>query len=154
MVPVISHSEPLTAYTNNSLTDFSLNDTEHNQHSLADYRGKVVLINIWASWCHPCIEEIPALQQLKQHFSSRAFEILLVNANEPESRVRQFTHAAKIRLPVLIDKDNTAFDEWGVTILPTSFLVDSKGKVRYQARGNPGWDQADTLKIIEQMMLE
>ncbi len=153
------HSDDLEPYSDNSFSGFELRDLKAKKHSLTDYLGKVVLINFWASWCPPCIEEIPELKALNRHFknpdsSRHEFEVILVNVGEEKNKVSRFSRAAKIQLPVLLDPDNQAFDDWGINILPTSFLVDHTGKVRYIVRGNPGWAQRKTLKIIEQLLID
>lgn len=133
---------------------FSLPDFNGETHTLPDYYGKVVLINFWATWCPPCIYEMPELMRLKQQLADKPFEILAINVAEKKYRVRKFTKATKLTLPVLLDTSNEAFDDWGVVTLPTSFLVDARGKTRYRIRGNPGWEDERTLEMIEGLIDE
>jgi thiol-disulfide isomerase/thioredoxin len=134
--------------------NFSLPDLTDNLHSLPDYRGKVVLVNFWASWCPPCIYEMPELTRLKAKLADRPFEILAINVGEKKYRVRKFTKVINFDLPVLLDTSNDTFNDWGVKTLPTSFLVDADGRIRYQVRGNPGWVTETTLSLIETMINE
>jgi len=121
---------------------------------LADFRGKVVLVNFWASWCMPCVQEMPELTELRQHLAAQPFEILAVNVGEHENRVKHFAKRTKLNLPVLMDSSSTVFNEWKIEIMPTSFLIDASGRVRYRARGNPGWDNEKTLSVIESLIKE
>jgi thiol-disulfide isomerase/thioredoxin len=134
--------------------DFSLPDLKDKPHSLPDYRGKVVLVNFWASWCPPCIYEMPELTRLKAKLVDRPFEILAINVGEKKYKVMKFAKVINLDLPVLLDTSNDAFNQWGVKTLPTSFLVDADGRIRYQVRGNPGWEEETTLTLIETLMGE
>lgn len=136
------------------LDEFNLPDFKDNRHSLSDYKGKVVLINFWASWCPPCITEMPELTRLKKQFTGQPFEILAINVGEKKYRVRKFTKLVNFKLPVMLDTSSDTFRSWGVKTLPTSFLIDASGQVRYRVRGNPGWDQEKTLTIIEKLLAE
>jgi thiol-disulfide isomerase/thioredoxin len=154
LVPVTAIGGGLEAYSNKGEPAFSLADLEGNTHVLSDYRDKVVLVNFWASWCPPCIREMPELQRLKKHFADRPFEVLTINVAEQKYRVRKFTRSIKLDLPVLLDASSKTYNRWGVNILPTSFLVDIHGQIRYRVRGNPGWDDAETLSVINAMTSE
>ncbi len=154
LVPTTVIGGELEAYNNKGEPAFSLADLEGKTHVLSDYRGKVVLVNFWASWCPPCIREMPELQRLKKHFADRPFEVFTINVAEQKYRVRKFTRSIKLDLPVLLDASSRTYNRWNVNILPTSFLVDVHGQIRYRARGNPGWDGAETLSVINAMMPE
>ena len=119
---------------------------------LSDYRGKVILVNFWASWCPPCIYEMPELKKLKKHFANRPFEVLAVNVGEKKYKVRKFSKLINLDLPVLLDTDSNTYNKWRVKTLPTSFLIDSDGQIRYKVRGNPGWENKETLLIIEKII--
>lgn len=134
--------------------DFSLVDLRDKPHSLPDYRGKVVLVNFWASWCPPCIYEMPELTRLKAQLADKPFEIIAINVGEKKYKVRKFTRVINFDLPVLLDTSNDTFNDWGVKTLPTSFLVDASGQIRYQVRGNPGWENETTLSLIDTLINE
>lgn len=146
-------TQQLEPYAGNN-EEFSLDDIQGQQHTLSDYSGKVVLVNFWASWCPPCIHEMPELKKLKKHFSNQPFEIVVINVGEKKYKVRKFTKVIKLDLPILLDTASDTFNNWGVKTLPTSFLIDNEGKVRYRVRGNPGWELDETLTIIERMLQE
>jgi thiol-disulfide isomerase/thioredoxin len=134
------------------LADFTLDDSGGHRIRLADYRGRVVLVNFWASWCGPCVQELPALMQLAQHFRDAPFAILAVNVGENAFQVSRFLQLVKVTLPVPLDSKRETFNDWGVSVLPTSFLVDAGGRVRYRAQGDPGWDEAATITLIETLL--
>ena len=141
--------EPYTA-----TAEFTLFDINGQRHSLSDYKGKVVLVNFWASWCPPCIYEMPELTRLKKQLSDRPFEILALNVGEKKYRVRKFAKLINFNLPVLLDTSKNTFDAWNVKTLPTSFLIDAESNIRYRVRGNPGWEEKETITIIEQLISE
>jgi len=148
---VFAGDRPLTPYTGEA-KDFSLIDFSGKQHQLKDYRGNVLVINFWASWCPPCIHEMPELKRLKQHFSDQPFEIITINVGEKKYKVRKFSKLINLDLPVLLDTKSNTYNQWGVKTLPTSFLLDTEGNIVYQVRGNPGWEQLETRKVISDMI--
>ena len=152
--PLLVYGEQLEPYTGAVDREFILPDLKGQTHSLSDYRGKVVLVNFWASWCLPCVEEIPELTQLKKQLADQPFEILALNVGEHEKRVKHFAKRMKFNLPVLLDISSKVFNEWKVKIMPTSFLIDARGRVRYRVLGNPGWDNEHTLSLIEKLINE
>ena len=123
-------------------------------HNLEDYRGSVVLVNFWASWCPPCVYEMPAMKRLKQDLNDQPFEILAPNVGEKKYRVLRFTRLVKFDLLVLLDTDKEAFSTWGGKILPTSYLIDASGRLRYRIRGNPDWDDENTRALITELVEE
>lgn len=152
--PLIAFAEKsLAPYTGDNKT-FTLNDLKDQRHTLPDYSGKVVLINFWASWCPPCIYEMPELTRLKKQLADQPFEILALNVGEKKYRVRKFAKLINFNLPVLLDTSKDTFDAWDIKTLPTSFLIDAEGNIRYRVRGNPGWDEKDTISVIEQLISE
>ena len=148
-----TNAQPLTPFDDNG-QDFTLTDNKGKQHSLEDFKGNVVLINFWASWCPPCIYEMPELQKLQKHFSEQPFSVVTINVGEKKYKVRKFTKLINFTLPVMLDTSKETFNGWDIKTLPTSFLVDKKGNIRYRVRGNPGWQEEQTLQIIESLLAE
>jgi thiol-disulfide isomerase/thioredoxin len=138
----------------NMSDEFTLSDLKDSMHSLSSYKGKVVLVNFWASWCPPCIYEMPELIRLKKQLIDQPFEILALNVGEKKYRVRKFVKLINFDLPVLLDTSQDTFNAWGIQTLPTSFLIDAKGNIRYRIRGNPGWLDKNTLAVIAQLISE
>ena len=133
---------------------FDLPDIKGQQHSLDDYRGRVVLVNFWASWCPPCIHEIPGLERLKQRLNDQPFEVLAVNVGEPRYRVWKFVKLVSFGLPVLLDSRKDTFNSWGGGVLPTSFLLDRQGRIRYRVQGDLAWDSDEIVDLISTLMAE
>jgi thiol-disulfide isomerase/thioredoxin len=154
LLPVTAHAAPLEPFTTGGATGFKLPDLWDREHSLADYRGRVVLLNFWASWCPPCVYEMPELTRLRQRFAGAPFEVLAVNVGEKKYQVLKFVKLINFNLPVLLDTSKTVFQDFGLETLPTSFLIDAGGRVRYRVLGSPGWDDADTVAVVEQLLSE
>jgi peroxiredoxin len=108
-------------------------------HRLADYRGRVVLVNFWATWCEPCRDEMPSMQRLKEKMEGRPFAVLAVNLDEPESRIRAFLSRMKVDFTVLLDPGRKAAQTWSARILPASFLIGPDGRIRYSVVGEVDW---------------
>jgi thiol-disulfide isomerase/thioredoxin len=128
-----------------------LNDLAGRAHALADYRGRVVLVNFWATWCEPCREELASIHKLQQQLAGRAFTVVLVNYGESRARVAEFAKREGIGFPVLLDPNRDAPRAWRVRVLPTSFLVDPEGQVRYSVVGEIDWATADSEKVIRSL---
>ena len=116
-----------------------LMDLDNRVHRLADYRGKVVLVNFWATWCGPCRDEMPSIQELKRKLAGRPFVVLAVNLDEPESRIRKFLTEVKVDFPVLLDPERKVSKGWDARILPASFVVGPDGRIRYSLVGEINW---------------
>lgn len=136
------------------LPAFSLPDTRGETHRLADRLGKVVLVNFWASWCPPCIKEIPSLQRLQKQLADRPFEILTVNVGEQRSRVWKFAKLISLDLPVLLDTESQIFTAWEASVLPTSYLLDTRGNVRYRVVADLEWDTPAVITRIDELLDE
>ncbi|MGD2112092.1 MAG: TlpA disulfide reductase family protein [Gammaproteobacteria bacterium] len=134
--------------------DFSLTDLRGKTTRLADHRGRVVLVNFWATWCPPCIREMPSLERLQQRLADRPFTLLTVNVGEGKSRVWKFLQRLDFHLPVLLDPHSRTFDAWGSDILPTTFLLDRSGRIRYRAQGDREWDSDAVVTLIDRLLNE
>lgn len=152
--PVMVYAAQLEPYTDTANRDFKLPALNGKTHSLSDFKGKVVLVNFWASWCIPCVQELPELVQLKNQMADQPLEIIALNTGESKYDVEKFNRRYKINLPVLLDTHRKVFNSWNVKLLPTSFLLDRAGHIRYQVLGNPGWDKEQTIKVIQKLINE
>ncbi len=130
----------------------ALKDLDGRQHRLADYRGKVVLINFWATWCGPCREEMPSIQALKNKLAGRPFVVLAVNLDEPESRIRKFLTQMKLDFPILLDPDRNVAKGWNARILPATFIVGPDGRVRYSLVGEIDWANEHIVARISELL--
>lgn len=111
--------------------DLSLNDTQGISHSLADYRGQIVLINLWATWCIPCKEEMPALQSFYDKYKDNGFVVIAINDGDPEQDVLQFVKDYDLTFPIWLDPTYIATEQAFKTMnLPSSFVIDRDGTVQ------------------------
>ncbi len=115
--------------------DFQLVDLEGTHRSLSQYRGKVVLVNFWATWCKPCTTEMPAMQATYEKLKDKGFVVLAVNELEEEAKVREHITQHGHTFPVLMDRDNKVANQFGVFGLPVSVFIDEQGVVREYVKG-------------------
>jgi thiol-disulfide isomerase/thioredoxin len=142
----------LTPWSGGAAPALSLKGLEGGAHTLGAYRGKVVLINFWATWCEPCRLEMPSIQRLRDRFGAKKFAVLAVNVDEPEARVRQYLSQSGVDLTVVMDPNKSATRDWGVRYLPVSFIVGPDGRVRYRVVGDLEWDSDTVVGVISQLI--
>ena len=131
-----------------------LKDMHGKPHSLSDYSGKVVLVNFWAGWCHPCIQEIPELIKLAEIFKDRPFAILAVNVGEKKHKLAGFVKKMDEHMVILMDTESTNFESWKGIGLPSTFVLDTAGVIRYEAYGAVNWDRPDVVESFTALMNE
>jgi peroxiredoxin len=109
--------------------DFVLVDMEGNKHQLSDYKGQGVFLNFWGTWCKPCEEEMPYINNQYNQFKDKGVQVLAVDVSESELVVNQFADRHKLNFPIVIDKDGQVQTAYGINPLPATFLIDKDGKV-------------------------
>jgi DsbE subfamily thiol:disulfide oxidoreductase len=124
------------------------------RHGLSDLRGKVVLVNFWATWCPPCRAEMPSLARLAQRMEGKSFAILGVDMGETAEEVKAFLKEMPVPFPILMDEDGAALKRWNVIGFPSTFLVDAKGILRYGITGAIEWDAPEAVEAIEKLLKE
>lgn len=113
--------------------ELTLTDLAGTSHSLADYQGQVILVNLWATWCPPCKEEMPTLQAFHNKYDDDGFAVIAINDGDPTPDVVQFVEDYKLSFPVWLDPDYTATELTFKTLnLPSSYVIDRNGIVRLQ----------------------
>jgi peroxiredoxin len=152
--PLPTLAGELTALPAASPPGFSLPDLAGRPRSLDDFAGKVVLVTFWASWCSPCIEEMPSIRRLSARMANRPFTVVGVNVGEPERRARAAAGRLGIEFPILLDRDSSVFEGWGADILPTAYVLGRSGRVRYIAHGPVDWEQDEIVDTLKQLATE
>lgn len=130
---------------------FSLPDASGNTISLDDFKGQVVLINFWASWCGPCRQEMPLLEALHQRYAPLGFTMLGINVEEDSSLADGFLRDTPVTFPILYDRENLVSKTYDVIAMPTSIIVDRQGEIRYVHHGyKPGYenDYQDQVRTL------
>jgi peroxiredoxin len=115
--------------------DFQLADLDGKTQSLSQYRGKIVLVNFWATWCKPCTTEMPAMQAMYDKLREKGFVVLAVNELEDDAKVREHIKQYRHTFPVLMDHDNKVANQFGVFGLPVSVFIDQEGRVQEYIKG-------------------
>ena len=128
--------------------DLDLPDLEGARHRMSDYRGKVVIVNFWATWCPPCREEMPSMQRAYEQLREDGIQMLAVNVGEDEDTVFAFTADYPVEFPLLLDLDSATIQSWPVKGLPTTFVVDPQGRLAYRAIGGRAWDDPELLAPV------
>ena len=130
-----------------ALPDLPPADLQGKPWRWADVRGKAVLVNFWATWCAPCKEEMPTLQTLAD-LEGQDLVVLAVNVREPVPRVARYAQTTGLRLPVLPDPRGEVTRAWGMTVFPTTVLVDAAGQPRQRITGAVDWTDAQAQAWI------
>ena len=152
-LPEMSHTlttlKPAKAAKN-----FTLPDLDGKPHKLSDYRGKVVLVNFWATWCPPCRREMPSMERLSKRLKDQPFVILAINQQEDPEQVFVFTGQLdpSPTFPILFDRNSKVANAWSVQGLPASFIVDQKGRVVYRAMGGREFDHPEIEQAIRKLL--
>ncbi len=118
---------------------------------LSKLRGRAVLINFWATWCEPCLAEMPSLQLLASEDPEKLL-VLAVNLKESEDTVRRFAQRTELQLPLIRDADGGMARAWGVSVYPSTVLIDPKGRVQSIVRGEVDWKSATARRLIAPLL--
>ncbi len=133
--------------------EFRLQTLDGRQVSLSDFRGKVVLVHFWATWCPPCVDEIPTLDRLYHELGGRDLELLAVSADEGGAdAVTAFMKKNRIDVPVLLDPDRKVAGLYGTYKFPETYIVDRQGVVRYKAIGPRDWGEPESARIVREII--
>ena len=133
---------------------FTLTSRAGKPVSLADLKGQVVMINFWASWCGPCRQEFPALDEMYKKYKPMGFEMVGINVESEKADAEKFLGATPVSFPILFDPDNKVSGTYGVSAMPTTFLVDRQGRLRWQHRAYKPGDEALYIEQIRAMLRE
>lgn len=134
--------------------DFNLDDMDGKKHTLKQYKGKVVLINFWATWCPPCVREMPSMESLYQQLKDKPFIVLAINQWEDEEKVFAFTGQLKSipSFPILFDPDSKVSAAYGVKGLPSSYIVNKQGDIVFRATGGRDFTHPEIVRLIKSLL--
>ena len=132
--------------------NFTLTDVAGKAINLYEKRGKVILLNFWASWCPPCVKEIPSMNRLAESFDADKFEIVSVNFKESPETISDFLKSVQVDFPVLIDLDGKVSNQYEIFAFPSSFIIDAQGKMRYSVNTAIEWDEPQVKEILGVMI--
>lgn len=147
-LPPLSHS--LNLQTPKPAPALKFKDIDGKTLDLAQLKGKVVLINFWATWCPPCRREMPSMERLSQAFKGKPFVVLAVNVGEDADTIEAFTSQLDTTptFPILLDTRSQGMRAWKVAGLPTTFLVDQQGRIVASAIGGREFDHPEMVQAI------
>jgi thiol-disulfide isomerase/thioredoxin len=133
---------------------FQLHSSTSSDLSLSDLKGQVVLINFWASWCGPCRQEMPVLEQLYKKYKPAGFTLLGVNVEPKSADAMGFLKATPVSFPILFDPDSKVSQLYAVPGMPSTVILDRTGKVRYVHQGYKPGDESEYQDQIRSLVRE
>ena len=149
-----AHAQQLKPLDGAAAPALELASLDGTAHRLEDYRGRVVLVNFWATWCEPCREEMPSIERLRRSLDARRFAVLAVNVGEGPRAAADFAEQMGLGFTFLLDRDTTASKAWGARVLPATYVVGPDGKLRYRFYGALDWSREDVRKAIRELIVE
>jgi peroxiredoxin len=145
------HEEP--AVEGRLAPDFTLKELSGRPVQLSSLKGKVVLLNFWATWCPPCREEVPSLVRLNRAMQGKAFQMLAVSIDEGgQDAVAAFFRKTGAALPALLDTDGAVARRYGTTGVPETFVIDAKGVIVKKVVGAMDWSSPEVLAALEDLV--
>jgi len=133
--------------------DFTLNDLFGNPVTLSDYKGKVVFLNFWATWCPPCRDEMPGMESLYTALKGEDFEMLAVSTDRAsKSTVSQFISNRGFTFPVLLDPSGKASIPYGISGIPTTFIIDKRGIITQKIIGARNWGDVSVMNQLRELI--
>lgn len=140
----------LRSFAGNSLPPaIDLLDANGHRITLLDYRGKITVVNFWATWCPPCVEEIPSLNRLREQMQGQPFELISINYADSPEKVREFMHRVNVEFPVLIDPNGKVSQQWNVIGFPSTFVIGKDGKIQYGVNAAIQWDAPEVINALK-----
>jgi len=134
--------------------DFTLKSLKGDNLRLEEYRGQVVLINFWASWCGPCRQEMPLLDRLHHRYEDTGFTVLGVNVEGDPKPAQEIVDKTKVTFPVLIDRDQRVSELYDLEAMPSTIVVDRDGVIRYIHLGYKPGDESKYVEVVKKLIRE
>ena len=152
------HDEMFPIVVGTSAPDFSAKtlDPAPRTKSLADYRGQVVLLNVWATWCLPCRVEMPSIEKLHQAYAPKGLKIVAVSIDDPgtDAQIRDFVKTFGLTFEVLHDSPNKITEDYQITGYPESFVIGRDGVIRKKVIQATDWNSEENRALVERLLAE
>ena len=131
--------------------DFTLKGEDGNTYRLKDYRGKVVILNFWATWCPPCREEMPSMERAWRQIKDKGIVMLGINVGEDADTIFEFTGQYSMTFPLPMDINGEVVKQYPIRGLPTTYIIDPAGMATHRAVGSRVWDAPEILQQLEEL---
>jgi len=133
--------------------DFTVKDLAGQEVKLSALKGKVVLVNFWATWCPPCKEEIPSMIKLNQSMSGKQFQMMAISIDEGgKEAVESYFKQSKLTLPAFLDTENEVARSYGTTGVPETFIVDKAGIIQKKVVGGMDWSSPEVVAYLDELL--
>ena len=132
--------------------EFSLMDLKGGNVRISDFRGKIVFLNFWTTWCPSCRVEMSAMERLHTRLKDKDFAMVTVNLQEPPSRVEKYYRENRLTFPVLLDVNGVIGEKFAIRSIPTTFILDRTGHIMGQALGARKWDSKKSMALFEYLV--
>ena len=132
--------------------NFALKDLNGNEVHLEDYRGKIIFLNFWTTWCPACLVEMPSMEKLYRKFKNNDFVILAVDMQEDLETVKKFKAKFKLSFPILLDEEGVVASYYGVRAIPATYFIDRAGYLYAAAMGARDWASEDAFLLIKHLL--
>ncbi len=139
---------------NEPAPDFTLKSYSGKNLKLSEFRGEVILLNFWASWCGPCRQEMPLLQELHNKYKGFGFTVMGVNVEENSSKAKGIVKSSRLSFPILFDTQNKVSKLYQIAAMPSTVIIDRNGNMRYLHKGYKPGDLAAYKKWVKQLIRE
>ncbi len=154
MMAIVAASASFAGDAGGPAPGFTLSELDGSQGALAQYKGQVVMVNFWATWCGPCQQEMPLLDQMYKKYKPAGFTLIGVNVDKAQPPVKELLARKPVSFPVMLDPANQVSKAYHVDEMPSSVIIDRKGEIRYIHRGYKPGDENDYQDRIRQLIRE
>jgi peroxiredoxin len=152
-IPFASGAAPERRETQTQQRAFTLRDMSGSPVELQKFRGRVVLVNFFATWCEPCRDELPSLSRLVERAGDKGPAVIAISVAEPPQRVARFLEKTPVNFPVLLDEMRAVTKSWEVEMLPSTFVLDEELRLRLIVKGDHNWDEVDAAALPERLVV-
>jgi thiol-disulfide isomerase/thioredoxin len=149
--PIAADAATLETWTEGPPPSLRLKTLEGKELTLASFRGRTVIVNFWATWCGPCLAEMPSLQRLRDRLAPEGVEVIAVNLKESTVQIAPFVERLGITFPVVRDVTGTVSSAWHVNVFPTTFVIGPDQRIAMVVRGEVDWDSGEVEAQIRRV---